>query len=79
MSEPEGSLPPGEPEYLHLLLFECTQCRGPIVTFAVTEFRNPESSDATSFRLTCKCSWEGERMGATARRHYVERWNGKTH
>jgi hypothetical protein len=74
MSEPDGLSPTGKLDCLHLLLFECPKCSDPVVAFGLTDYQNLEPMEALHFNLNCKCSWSGEQLGATARKHFVERW-----
>ena len=61
--------------FVHILLFACPSCTGPISSAVATSERNPEETDARSFVLDCNCGWEGTQMGLLAKRHWVEAWN----
>jgi len=60
--------------FLHLLAFECSRCETPIVEWALSSMRSPESVDGTMFQLKCSCGWSDGRVGAQARNHLTMPW-----
>jgi hypothetical protein len=64
----------GAEPFVHILLFQCPDCRKPISSAIATSERNPEETDARSFVLSCDCGWLGTQMGLLAKRHWVEAW-----
>jgi hypothetical protein len=64
-----------KPDSLHILVFACPECAEPVVITELTTATNLEPVDATMYKLNCNCSWQGERFGATAKRHIVEPWH----
>ncbi len=60
--------------FVHVLLFECSQCGRPILACIMSDDRSPEGVDATSFALKCHCHTAIEVPGAAAKRHWVESW-----
>jgi len=64
-----------EPElFVHVLLFQCPSCGGPIATALARPHTNLEQVDSCQFELRCDCGWKGNGIGVTARRHLVEAW-----
>ena len=62
--------------FVHVLLFECAQCRWPVPSAVTSEARNIEDVDARVLDLHCSnCGWSGALEGARARRHWVDEWN----
>ncbi len=70
VSEPRRTEP-----FVHILLFQCPACIGPLSSAIATSERNLEQTDARPFALQCGCGWEGTQIGSLARRHWVEDWN----
>lgn len=65
----------GDEPFVHVLLFRCPQCNGPISTAVPTDERNMEQTDSTSFSTNCGgCGWTGSHNGIEAKRHWVEPW-----
>jgi hypothetical protein len=60
--------------FLHVLTFECSRCETPVVEWALSSLRSPESVDGTMFQLKCSCGWSDGRMGAQARNHLTLPW-----
>lgn len=60
--------------FVHVLLFECPRCGGPIATTKTTDERNLEEVDEGSFACQCFCGWNGTIGGLKARKHWVEPW-----
>jgi hypothetical protein len=66
---------PNMPEsFVHVLLFECSQCGGPLPSAVVNGHRNVEEVDGGSVELKCSCGWSGRALGVEARRHWVHGW-----
>lgn len=59
---------------VHVLLFRCPKCDGPIVTYTLSEYLSLEMVDGMGFNLECKCSWFGQQPGVSANKHLVEAW-----
>lgn len=64
----------GPQEFVHVLLFACPECAGPIVATERASERNLEEVDESSFPCRCFCGWNGTVGGLRARRHWVEPW-----
>ena len=61
--------------FVHVLLFQCPVCGGPMSSAVASCERNPEGIDARSFALDCGCGWVGAQMGLLAKRRWVEGWS----
>jgi hypothetical protein len=59
---------------IHLLLFRCPKCDGPIVAYTLSEYLSLEIVDGMRFTLECRCSWLGQQLGASANKHLVQAW-----
>jgi hypothetical protein len=64
----------GTEPFVHILLFQCPNCKLPMSSAIAKTERNPEETDAHSFALHCDCGWKGTQMGLLAKRHWVEEW-----
>ena len=63
--------------YVHVLLFECSQCDGPVTSAQVSEERSLEKVDGQPAPCQCNsCGWSGSLVGLHSRQHWVEPWNG---
>ena len=60
--------------YVHVLLFACPTCGSPIASTCLKKERNLETADTVLHMLACHCGWSGESLGASASKHWVERW-----
>lgn len=61
--------------YAHTLVFACPDCNQPIAVSHLTEERNLESVDGQMLYILCShCNSSAEVLGATAKRHLVQRW-----
>ncbi len=60
--------------FVHVLLFECSQCGSPVPSAITSDNRNVEEIDARSIPVKCQCGWSGNLLGADAKRHWVEAW-----
>lgn len=65
----------GNEPFVHVLLFRCPRCSGPISAAVSTCERNLEQTDGRSFSTQCGCGWSGNRDGVDAKRHWVEPWD----
>jgi hypothetical protein len=61
-------------QYVHVLLFACPKCASPIASTCLKEEKNLEAADTAPHTLVCHCGWRGESLGASASKHWVERW-----
>ena len=61
--------------FVHILLFRCLDCGGPISWAVSATERNLERTDALSFVMRCACGWSGSQNGLHAKRHWVESWD----
>jgi hypothetical protein len=61
-------------QFVHALLFACSQCRRPIALAIASFNRNVDDIDGRCYRLQCSCSWAGEFLGIEAKKHWVESW-----
>lgn len=64
----------GDEPFVHILLFRCPECSGPISTAVPAVERNLEQTDSRSFPTRCGCGWAGNHDGTDAKRHWVESW-----
>jgi hypothetical protein len=62
--------------YVHLLLFRCAECDGPIALSIMREELTLEGVDGKVFDLNCKCGSSRARFGVEASRHWVVLWRG---
>jgi len=62
--------------FVHVLLFECPQCGGPIESSVTSPNGNPEEIDAREFELRCQCNWTGKSHGFGAKRRVMIPWDG---
>lgn len=60
--------------FVHIFLFRCPRCSGPIPAAVRAGERNMEQTDGTSFKTNCNCGWAGNHQGVEAKRHWVEAW-----
>jgi hypothetical protein len=61
--------------YVHVLLFACPNCEGPIAISRVSDQRNLELIDEARLMLRCvHCEKACEAIAVTAKRHYVDDW-----
>jgi hypothetical protein len=60
--------------FIHVVLFECSHCRRPIVLAITNTVRNVEDIDGRIYPLTCPCGWSGQSLGIEAKKHWVEPW-----
>jgi hypothetical protein len=58
--------------FVHVLLFECPKCCKPIASAIATGERNLEDTDGRLFAIRCECGWNGNQMGVSAKRHWVD-------
>jgi hypothetical protein len=68
--------------FVHVLLFECSGCGGPILTAILSDAKNLECIDALSIALRCPCNCLGNQLGVSAKAHWIEPWeasDGCTH
>jgi hypothetical protein len=61
--------------FLHVLVFECPRCFGPVCLPTLHSAANLESVDAERYNLRCSCGWNGNLPGIQARKHFVDSWN----
>lgn len=61
-------------EYIHVFLFRCQACHGPITSFCFESEGNLETADERVFPSACDCGWTGELTGFVAVRHWVHCW-----
>lgn len=63
--------------YVHVLLFECSQCNEPVTSAQVSEERSLEKVDGQPVSCHCNnCGWSGSLLGLHSRQHWVEPWSG---
>jgi hypothetical protein len=63
--------------YVHMFLFECTECNCPIPSAQITDHQL-EAADAMMFDLRCdQCGKSSQALGHTARRHFVSDWDSR--
>lgn len=60
--------------YVHVLLFECRTCEGPIASAIASHNRSVEEIDSRRIALQCSCGWSAEVLGTEAKNHLVESW-----
>jgi hypothetical protein len=60
--------------FVHVLLFECSECGCPVAATVTSGNRNVEEVDAGSVELKCSCGWSGKALGIQARKHWVQDW-----
>ena len=61
--------------YAHILLFACPDCNQPIAISHLDEERNLEGVDGQTLQIACShCNSCAGVLGATAKRHLVQRW-----
>lgn len=65
-------------EYVHSRLFQCIQCKEPLVICVMTAERNLENIDGNPFEVRCKCGWMKRLLGMEAVRHWVTPWEALT-
>lgn len=62
-------------QFVHILLFDCPQCKCPLASTLLSEFNSLEQIDAREMKLRCNnCRWIGKDHGLGARRHLVLDW-----
>ena len=61
--------------YLHVLLFRCEQCNGPLPVPVMSEAANLEKIDGDIFGVECRCGWLQNMFGAEAAMHWVALWD----
>lgn len=62
-------------EFVHIFLFRCPTCRGPLVSSCFNFESNLEAADQHVFEdVQCECGWHGKLTGFAAIRHWVESW-----
>ena len=61
--------------FVHVLLFDCLQCGGPILTAVLSDTKNLEYVDALLLELRCPCNWLGNQIGVNAKTHWIEPWD----
>jgi hypothetical protein len=61
-------------EYVHVFLFVCHRCGGPLTASCVSNEKNLENADAELFCVQCHCGWTAGLVGITALKHSVEPW-----
>jgi hypothetical protein len=64
--------------FVHVLLFECSQCGCPVPCAITNDKKNPEEVDAREVSLRCNCQWSGTALGVNAKRHLVVDWHFST-
>jgi hypothetical protein len=61
--------------FVHMLLFECPGCGGPIATMLNCEHGSVEETDKQEIRLRCgSCDSTRRFIGLLAKRHFVIEW-----
>jgi len=60
--------------YVHVLVFQCKHCNGPLLVPVVTEASNLEKVDGDTFDVECQCGWWKRLLGVEAARHWVAPW-----
>lgn len=61
-------------DFVHILLFQCTNCGLPVANAVKTESKSLEEVDLNSHDIECDCGWSGQATGLEAKRHWVEPW-----
>jgi hypothetical protein len=61
--------------FVHVFLFECSQCARPVPAVITSKNRNPEEVDATLVEAKCACGRSIKVVAAAARRHLVVSWS----
>ena len=61
--------------FLHVLVFQCSECGQPVLQWVLTEYRSVEEIDGRTYTPKCSCGWSDRRLGAEARRHMVAPWS----
>ena len=64
-------------QFAHVLLFACPHCGRPLASACASNRSNLEVADAHWFNPHCHCGWEGEVIGLTAVKHWVEPWSAE--
>ena len=57
--------------YIHSLLFQCPHCEEPLLLCVLSDERNFESIDGSSFDMQCRCGWRKKLLGLEAMRHFI--------
>jgi hypothetical protein len=61
--------------FVHVLLFECVRCGGPVPLAATSDAKNLEELQSRTLDLHCiTCGWSGMSDGFAAKRHWVDKW-----
>jgi hypothetical protein len=60
--------------FVHVLLFQCGGCGGPIPVAVASGEQNAEQVDAGTLAVGCNCGWSGTVTGVTARRRWTLAW-----
>jgi hypothetical protein len=60
--------------FVHILLFECSQCGSPSSSVVKSHDGNVEEVDSSLIPVICSCGWSHKLLGTQAKRHWVERW-----
>jgi hypothetical protein len=66
--------PSSNKPFVHILLFECSQCACPVPSALPSDHRNMEHIDSTSVQVSCGCGWKSKRPATDAKRHWVDSW-----
>jgi hypothetical protein len=62
--------------FVHVLLFECSQCGSPIDSAITSSCSNPEEIDGKEIHLRCcNCGWTGDSHGFAAKRRLIVAWD----
>jgi hypothetical protein len=60
--------------FVHLLVFQCSSCREPILITLMREEHNLEKVDGQAFDLLCKCGCLKRTLGLEAVGHHIAPW-----
>jgi hypothetical protein len=60
--------------FVHVLLFECSNCSCPIPSAITSHNKSMEHVDSRVIAVSCGCGWSGQVMGTDAKRHWVDEW-----
>jgi len=60
---------------VHVLLFKCSQCGGPLSATVVNHTSSVEQIDERAINVRCpSCKWTDTLVGTEAKRHWVAPW-----
>lgn len=61
--------------FVHILLFECSRCAGPVPAAVASDHKSMEHVDSRFVELACTCGWSAKVPATDAKRHWVDSWS----